>query len=40
MMNRTDDGSPYSLVTNFPKRVFQPADMEKSLKELGQFLYY
>ena len=35
MMNRTDDGSPYSLVTSFPKKVFQPADMNKSLKELG-----
>ena len=38
MMNRTDDGSPYSLVTSFPKKVFQPADMNKSLKEVGQFL--
>ena len=35
MMNRTDDGSPYSLVTSFPKKVFQPGDMNKSLKEVG-----
>ena len=35
LMNRTDDGSPYSLVTSFPKKVFQPVDMERSLKELG-----
>ena len=36
MMNCTDDGSPYSLVTNFPKRVFQPADMDTVL---SAFMY-
>ena len=36
MMNRTDDGSPYSLVTNFPERVFQPADMDTVL---SAFMY-
>jgi len=35
-MNRTDDGSPYSLVMNFPKKIFQPSDMDKTLKELGK----
>ena len=36
MMNRTDDGSLYSLVTKFPKRVFQPADMDTVL---SAFMY-
>ena len=36
MMNRTDDGSPYSLVTNFLKRMFQPADMDTVL---NAFMY-
>ena len=36
MMNCTDDGSPYSLVTNFPKRVFQPANMDTVL---SAFMY-
>ena len=36
MMNRTNDGSPYSLVTNFPKRVFQPVDMDTVL---SAFMY-
>ena len=36
MMNRTDDGSPYSLFTNFPKRVFQPANMDTVL---SAFMY-
>ncbi|XP_065919775.1 UBX domain-containing protein 1-A-like [Dysidea avara] len=35
LMNRTDDGSPYSLVMNFPKKIFQPSEMDKTLKELG-----
>jgi len=36
LMNRTDDGSPYSLVMNFPKKIFQPSDMDKTLKQLGK----
>ena len=36
LMNRTDDGSPYSLVMNFPKKIFQPSEMDKTLKELGK----
>ena len=35
LMNRTDDGSPYSLMTPFPKHVFTGEDSQKSLKELG-----
>ena len=35
LMNRTDDGSPYSLMTPFPKRIFTGEDSNKSLKELG-----
>ena len=37
-LNRTDgqDGA-FSLMTPFPRRVFSLEDMEKPLKELGQY---
>ena len=34
--NRTDTGGPYSLMTNFPKKVFTAADTRRTLKELGE----
>ena len=36
LMNRTDNGAPYSLMTNFPRHVFSPDEMGKNLKELGE----
>lgn len=34
-MNRTDGGGPFSLMTNFPKKVFTEDDYEKPLDLLG-----
>eukprot|EP00731_Ephydatia_muelleri_P027411 Em0019g284a len=33
--NRTDSGAPYSLMTNFPKKVFTATDSRRTLKDLG-----
>lgn len=35
-MNRTDQSGPFSLMTNFPKKVFQNEDYEKPLDQLGK----
>ena len=37
LMNGTEGNAPYSLMTNFPRKVFTPADMDKTLSELGEF---
>lgn len=34
-MNRTDGAGPFSLMTNFPKKVFNEDDMDASLTTLG-----
>lgn len=34
-LNRTDGNSPFSLMTNFPKRIFSDEDMSKPLSALG-----
>ena len=37
MMNRDEDEStPFSLMTSFPRHVFTPDEMNKTLKELGE----
>lgn len=33
--NRTDGSGPFSLMTNFPKKIFQGDDFEKPLDVLG-----
>ena len=35
LMNQDGSNAPFSLMTNFPKRLFTAEDMNKSLKELG-----
>ena len=35
--NRTDSGAPYSLMTNFPKKVFTATDSRRTLKDLGKW---
>ena len=35
--NRTDSGAPYSLMTNFPKKIFTAADSRRTLKDLGEW---
>ena len=37
LANRTDDNTPYNLMTTYPRHVFVPDEMNKSLKELGQY---
>lgn len=37
LMNRTDEGAPYALMTNFPKHTYTGNETSKSLKELGEF---
>lgn len=37
-MNRSDGEGPFSLMTNFPKKVFQSDDYEKPLDILGNVL--
>lgn len=39
-MNRTDGSEPFSMMTNFPKRVFNEEDYEKPLDVLGKFFKY
>lgn len=34
-INRTDDQGPFSLMTNFPKKLFGPDDYDKPLDMLG-----
>lgn len=34
--NRTDGSGPFSLMTNFPKKIFQGDDFEKPLDVLGR----
>lgn len=34
-MHRTDGGGPFTLMTNFPKKIFTEEDMEKPLYQLG-----
>lgn len=34
-MNRTDGSAPFTLMTNFPKKVFSEEDMHLSLNSLG-----
>ena len=37
MLNRSGDNTEaYKLMTNFPKKVFTPEDMNKTLAELGR----
>ena len=35
-MNRTDDHTPFTLMTSFPRKVFTEEDMEKPLDQLGE----
>lgn len=35
-MNRSDGDGPFSILTNFPKKVFQEEDYEKPLDILGK----
>lgn len=35
LMNRTDDGTPYALMTTFPRHVFTGEETSKTLKDLG-----
>ena len=35
-MNRTDGAGPFSLMTNFPKKIFSEDDYEKPLDLLGK----
>ena len=36
-LNRTDGNTtPFTLMTTFPKKVYNDEDMEKPLKELGE----
>jgi hypothetical protein len=39
-MNRTDESGPFSLMTNFPKKVFTDDDYEKPLDLLGMLLTF
>ena len=34
--NRPDDGTPFKLMMNFPKKVFSDDDMDKPLSTLGE----
>ncbi|KAL0267159.1 UNVERIFIED_CONTAM: hypothetical protein PYX00_009507 [Menopon gallinae] len=34
-MNRTDGSEPFSMMTNFPKKIFSDEDFEKPLEALG-----
>lgn len=34
-MNRTDDSAPFSLMTNFPKKIFTEDDYDTPLDVLG-----
>ena len=37
LLNRSGDNTmAYKLMTNFPKKVFTPEDMNKTLAELGR----
>ncbi|CAI8049983.1 UBX domain-containing protein 1 [Geodia barretti] len=35
LLNQDGPNQPFLLMTNFPKKIFSPADMRKTLKELG-----
>ena len=35
LLNQEGPNQPFLLMTNFPKKIFTPADMRKTLKELG-----
>ena len=37
LLNQDGPNQPFLLMTNFPKKIFSPADMRKTLKELGNY---
>ena len=37
LMNQDTPNTPFLLMTNFPKKVFSPSDMRKTLRELGRY---
>jgi hypothetical protein len=37
LLNQEGPNQPFLLMTNFPKKIFSPADMRKTLKELGNY---
>lgn len=39
-MKRTDDNGPFSLMTNFPKKVFTEEEYGKRLEDLSNALLY
>lgn len=39
-MNRSDGSGAFSLMTNFPKKVFSESDMQSTLSSLGKKLLF